>query len=89
MRLVRLALLSILVGAVLLTAPDTASAQAEISARSTMTEQALRAIVSESARAGEIDPEHVVTPGIFVDHIVEVSDPLHESRLIAEGRRYP
>ncbi|MCP4200768.1 MAG: 3-oxoacid CoA-transferase subunit A [bacterium] len=38
---------------------------------------------------GEIDPEHVVTPGIFVDRIVEVAEPLHESRLIAEGRRYP
>ncbi len=38
---------------------------------------------------GEIDPEHVVTPGIFVDRIVEVPEPLHESRLVAEGRRYP
>jgi len=38
---------------------------------------------------GEIDPEHVVTPCIFVDHIVEVAEPVHESRLIAEGRRYP
>ena len=38
---------------------------------------------------GEIDPEHVVTPCIFVDHIVEVAEPAHESRLIAEGRRYP
>ena len=38
---------------------------------------------------GEIDPECVVTPSIFVDRIVEVAEPLHESRLIAEGRRYP
>ncbi len=38
---------------------------------------------------GEIDPEHVVTPCIFVDRIVEVAEPLHESQLIAEGRRYP
>ena len=38
---------------------------------------------------GEIDPEHVVTPGIFVDHVVEVPEPLHESVLIAEGRSYP
>ncbi len=38
---------------------------------------------------GEIDPEHVVTPGIFVDRVVEVAQPQHESRLIAEGRRYP
>ncbi len=38
---------------------------------------------------GEIDPEHVVTPGIFVDVVVEVPNPAHESQLIAEGRRYP
>jgi 3-oxoadipate CoA-transferase alpha subunit len=38
---------------------------------------------------GEIDPEHVVTPGIFVDRIAEVAEPQHESRLIAAGRRYP
>lgn len=38
---------------------------------------------------GEIDPEHVVTPGIFVDRVVEVPEPLHESELIAAGRRYP
>ena len=38
---------------------------------------------------GDIDPEHVVTPGIFVDHVVEVAEPLQESRLIAEGRSYP
>lgn len=38
---------------------------------------------------GEIDPEHVITPAIFVDHVVEVAKPLAESRLIAEGRSYP
>jgi 3-oxoadipate CoA-transferase alpha subunit len=38
---------------------------------------------------GDIDPEHVVTPGIFVDRIVEVSKPLNESQLIAAGRSYP
>lgn len=38
---------------------------------------------------GDIDPEHVVTPGIFVNRIVEVSDPVHEDSLIAEGRSYP
>ena len=38
---------------------------------------------------GEIEPEHVVTPGIFVDHVVEVREPAHESRLIAAGGRYP
>ena len=38
---------------------------------------------------GEIDPEHVVTPGIFVDKIVHVADPAIESQLIAEGKSYP
>jgi 3-oxoadipate CoA-transferase alpha subunit len=38
---------------------------------------------------GEIDPEHVVTPGIFVHRVVEVSEPLQEARLISEGKRYP
>ena len=40
-------------------------------------------------RQGDIDPEHVITPGIFVNHIVEVPDPVHEDTLIAAGRRYP
>jgi 3-oxoadipate CoA-transferase alpha subunit len=39
--------------------------------------------------AGDIDPEHVVTPGIYVDRIVEVANPVNEDDLIAEGRRYP
>ena len=39
--------------------------------------------------AGEIDPEHVVTPGIFVDRLVEISDPIQESQLVAQGKRYP
>ena len=38
---------------------------------------------------GDIDPERVITPGIFVNRIVEVSDPVHEDTLIAEGRSYP
>lgn len=37
---------------------------------------------------GDIDPEHVVTPNVFVDRIVEVSSPVVESQLIAEGVRY-
>ncbi|MBT8083510.1 MAG: 3-oxoacid CoA-transferase subunit A [Gammaproteobacteria bacterium] len=37
---------------------------------------------------GDIDPEHVVTPGIFVDRVVEVPLPVHEDILIADGRRY-
>ena len=38
---------------------------------------------------GEINPEHVITPGIFVNRIVEVPDPVHEDTLIAAGRSYP
>ncbi|MDH3621222.1 MAG: 3-oxoacid CoA-transferase subunit A [Gammaproteobacteria bacterium] len=38
---------------------------------------------------GDIDPEHVVTPGIFVNRIVEVTDPVHEDTLIAAARSYP
>jgi len=39
--------------------------------------------------AGDIDPEIVVTPGIFVNRIVMVSNPLQESKLVNEGRQYP
>src|SRR6056297_3437705 len=38
---------------------------------------------------GEIDPECVVTPGIFVQKVVEISNPADESKLVAENRRYP
>jgi 3-oxoadipate CoA-transferase alpha subunit len=36
---------------------------------------------------GGIYPEHVVTPGIFVDRIVEVADPRQEEVLLREGAR--
>lgn len=39
--------------------------------------------------AGDIDPEIVVTPGIFVDRVVEVAEPAYESELIAAGVSYP
>lgn len=38
---------------------------------------------------GQIDPECVITPGIFVKRIVEVSNPADESVLVAEKRRSP
>ena len=38
---------------------------------------------------GEIDPECVVTPGIFVKQVVEIPNPADESKLVAEERRYP
>ncbi|HSH20241.1 MAG TPA: 3-oxoacid CoA-transferase subunit A [Draconibacterium sp.] len=37
---------------------------------------------------GAIDPEHVITPGIFVYRIVEISNPADESKLLAEKKRY-
>ena len=39
--------------------------------------------------AGAIDPEVIVTPGVFVDRMVEVGDPLQESALVAAGESYP
>lgn len=38
---------------------------------------------------GGIDPECVVTPGIFVTRVVEVVDPAQESDLVAKGVSYP
>jgi 3-oxoadipate CoA-transferase alpha subunit len=38
---------------------------------------------------GEIDPECVITPGIFVHRVVEVGDPAQESDLVARGVSYP
>ena len=38
---------------------------------------------------GSIDPETVVTPGIFVDRVVHVPNPAHESVLVAAGATYP
>jgi 3-oxoadipate CoA-transferase alpha subunit len=38
---------------------------------------------------GEIDPEHVITPGLFVNRVIEVPHPVHEDTLITAGRSYP
>ena len=38
---------------------------------------------------GELDPETVITPSIFVDRIVAVPEPLVESELVAAGATYP
>lgn len=43
----------------------------------------------EVVAPGDIDPECVVTPGIFVDRIVTVSDPAFESVLVGQGASYP
>ncbi len=39
--------------------------------------------------AGNINPEHVITPGIFVDRVVHVPKPEHESDLLQASRTYP
>lgn len=39
--------------------------------------------------AGELDPECIVTPGIFVNRVVEIPNPEDESKLVASERRYP
>lgn len=48
-------------------------------------------IVQASAlmELGEIDPEVVVTPGIFVNRVVTVANPALESVLVNDGRAYP
>ena len=37
---------------------------------------------------GDISPVEVITPGIFVDRVVEVASPVSERELIAQGIRY-
>jgi|TARA_B100000959_G_scaffold220133_1_gene232611 3-oxoadipate CoA-transferase alpha subunit len=44
---------------------------------------------SEVAANGGIDPEAVVTPGIFVDRVVHIASPAHESDLVRRGITYP
>ena len=38
---------------------------------------------------GELDAEVIVTPGIFVNRVVAVANPAHESALVAAGGSYP
>ncbi|MDE0059737.1 MAG: 3-oxoacid CoA-transferase subunit A [Defluviicoccus sp.] len=42
----------------------------------------------ELVELGGIDPEHVVTPGIFVDRVVRVAEPMSERAAILRGDRY-
>jgi 3-oxoadipate CoA-transferase alpha subunit len=44
--------------------------------------------VGEIVADGAIDPEHVITPGIFVQRVVAVAAPALESELIASGATY-
>ena len=45
--------------------------------------------VSRIVPLGGIDPEHVITPGIFVQKIVEVTDPAQEEELNRAEAVYP
>lgn len=45
--------------------------------------------VSQLAAPGEIDPEQVITPGIFVQALVLVPDPQQEETLNRAGAVYP
>lgn len=45
--------------------------------------------VNSVVSPGGIDPEAVITPGIFVDRVVQVANPQHESELVASGATYP
>lgn len=45
--------------------------------------------VEEVVPPGGIDPECVVTPGIFVHRVVHVPEPAQEAELVREGRVYP
>lgn len=44
---------------------------------------------AQIVEVGDIDPEVVVTPGLYVNRIVTVKDPVVESQLIEAGRSYP
>ncbi len=45
--------------------------------------------VEKVVMPGELDPETIVTPGVFVQRVVEVEHPVHESELVAQGAVYP
>ena len=38
---------------------------------------------------GELNPEEIITPGIFVKKVVEITNPAHESELVANQIKYP
>jgi 3-oxoadipate CoA-transferase alpha subunit len=45
--------------------------------------------VTQVVVPGELDPETIITPGIFVNRIIEVPEPALESKLVAAGETYP
>lgn len=42
--------------------------------------------VTERAKLGDLDPEKIVTPGVFVHSVVHVPAPVSEARLLMEAR---
>lgn len=45
--------------------------------------------VRQLVPSGAIDPETIITPGIFVSKLIEVPQPEHEEALNRAGARYP
>ena len=45
--------------------------------------------VSRIVPPGSIDPESVITPGIFVQGVIEVANPAQEEELNRANARYP
>ena len=45
--------------------------------------------ISKIVEAGKIDPETIVTPGIFVSNLVEVPAPVQEEDLMRAKEVYP
>ncbi|MGM0586090.1 MAG: 3-oxoacid CoA-transferase subunit A [Pseudomonadota bacterium] len=43
----------------------------------------------EILEPGAIDPENVVTPGIFTKRLVHIAEPVQEQTLFEQGARYP
>lgn len=53
---------------------------------------AARVTIAQARRVlapGGIDPEHVITPGIFVNRVVEVANAAQEEVLVREEAQYP
>lgn len=44
--------------------------------------------VSKLVEAGAINPEHVITPGIYVNRVVEVAHPRQEQDMLHAGEQY-
>ena len=38
---------------------------------------------------GQLNPEEIITPGIFVERVIEITNPAHESELVENQMRYP